>query len=173
MSRRIHRGYLAAFAVVIVAILVPWGVRRASLSLEPTVELARSDGWIRTIRLADLERMPSIERRGRYQNQYGNWRDEGVYTGVPLTVLLAGEAYDAVLVIAADGYRAELSRARVEDPAYPVVLAYALDGRRVPEWEDGYRIAVLPESGEVGNEDYGLDSAGSVWVKNVIRIRLQ
>jgi len=173
MSRAVRRGHLAAFVLLIVAVLVPWGIRRALLAPGPGVELVRADGSVRTIRLAELRRLPSIERIGRYQNQYGNWRDEGVYTGVPLTVLFEGERYDAATVEAADGYRAELPRWRIDDPDYPIVLAYALDGREVPAWADGYRIAVLPEGGGVSNAEYGLESAGSVWVKNIVRVVLQ
>jgi len=52
-----------------------------------------------------------------------------------------------------------------------VVLAYALDGVEPPTWEDGLRIAVLPE--DVSNAEYRADSAGAFWVKNVIRIVIE
>jgi len=76
-------------------------------------------------------------------------------------------------VAADDGYTVVIERARLEDPDYPVVLAFEMDGVSVPEWEDGYRIAVLPEDGSVSNEEFGVESAGSFWVKNVVRITLQ
>ena len=53
-----------------------------------------------------------------------------------------------------------------------MILAYAYDGVEVPSWEMGFRIAVLPEDGNVGNEEYGATSAGSFWVMNVEQIVL-
>ena len=77
------------------------------------------------------------------------------------------------IVIANDGYTIEVERCRVEDPDYPMILAYAYDGVEVPSWEMGFRIAVLPEDGTVSNEEYGVESAGSYWVKNVVRLVLR
>jgi hypothetical protein len=119
-----------------------------------------------------MERMPALTRDGVYQNQYGNWRDQGTYTGVLLTDLIGTEGYSAVEIVAEDGYRVTIDRVRVEDPDYPMVLAYRMDGIDVPNWEDGFRIAVLPEDGNVSNEDYDAQSAGSFWVKRVSQLIL-
>jgi len=130
----------------------------------------------RTFRLtlAELRRLPSLQREGVYQNRYGNWRDRGVYTGVPLPTLITTYFGDIevseVTVVGKDGYRVRLSRDRLYDPAYPVVLAYALDGVEPPAWEDGPRIVVLPEDGDVSNAEYRADSAGAFWVKRVAHI---
>jgi hypothetical protein len=66
-----------------------------------------------------------------------------------------------------------IERARVEDEEYPMVLAYAFNGVEVPAWTDGFRIVVLPEDGRISNEEYAATSAGSYWVKNVVRLTLQ
>jgi len=121
-----------------------------------------------------MKRLPALTREGTYQNQFGNWGDPGIYTGVLLTDLIDSEApYAAILVQAADGYEVAIERERVGGPDYPMILAYAFNGVEVPDWEMGYRIAVLPEDGNVSNEEYGVPSAGSFWVKNVVRVILQ
>jgi hypothetical protein len=174
VSRRIRRGYLLAWLVLIVVIVVPTLVRVVHRGPTPSVIVVSVAGEARTISLAEMKRLPVLTRPGIYQNQYGNWRDEGVYEGARLADLI-GEAadYEAIRVVARDGYEVTIERERVEDPDYPIVLAYAFDGAEVPDWKDGFRIAVLPEGGSVGNEEYGVDSAGSSWVKNVERIILQ
>jgi hypothetical protein len=174
VSRRVRRGYFLAWLVLIAAVVVPTLVRIGGRGSTPSVGVVSPTGKVRTISLPEMRRLPALTRPGVYQNQYGNWRDEGVYEGVRITDFL-GEAtdYRAIRVVAHDGYEITIDRARVEDPDYPIVLAYAFDGVEVPDWEDGFRIAILPEGGRVGNEEYGVDSAGSYWVKNVERIILQ
>lgn len=126
------------------------------------------------ISLRDLKSLPHIEQEGSYQNQYGNWRDQGIYRGVPVPVLLEqyfpGVQVRGITVIGADGYQIEIGEEKLFHPDYPVVLAYAFAGLECPAWADGPRIAVLPEDGGVANEEYGVESAGSFWVKNVVRI---
>jgi hypothetical protein len=61
---------------------------------------------------------------------------------------------------------------RLLDPEYPVVLAFSRDGQEPPAWEDGPQVAVLPQDGGVSNAEYGVDSAGAFWVKNVVRIEV-
>ena len=174
MKRGIRTAYLIGFLALVVAVASPIVVRWAIAPSGPSIEIVEADGRSRTVTRREIERLPRLCRRGSYENQFGNWRDEGDYCGVLLAELIGEEAeYDALVVIAADGYRVEIERWRVDDPAYPVVLAYSLDGLEVPDWPDGYRIAVLPADGGVSNADYGVESAGSYWVKNVARIVLQ
>jgi len=171
---RIRRGYLVGFLLLLTVVLVSVAVRFLVHDRGPTVTIVSPEGRTETISLAELKRMPTIRRNGVYQNQYGNWRDEGVYVGVRLVDLIGGDAdYASIQVVAEDGYAATIERERVEDNAFPMVLSYAFEGREAPGWPDGYRIAVLPEHGSVGNEEYGVVSAGSYWVKNVDRIILQ
>jgi len=171
--RGFQRLYLVAFLLLVIAIVIPVIVRVALLSHQPAIEIARPDGRRRMITLSQMKRLPSLTCTGTYQNQFGNWRDEGVYTGVRLTDLFGtGAEYELIRVVATDGYTIEVERRRVEDPGYPMILAYAYNGVEVPSWEMGFRIAVLPEDGNVGNEEYGVPSAGSFWVKNVGQIVL-
>ena len=54
-----------------------------------------------------------------------------------------------------------------------MILAFQMDGIEIPDWEDGFRIAVLPTDGGVSNAEYGVESAGSYWVMRVSRLILQ
>lgn len=173
-ERRIRKVYLVVWLLVIAAIALVAAVRIGIRPAGPSVAIVDIEGRTKSVLLGTIERMPALARHGVYQNQYGNWRDEGVYTGVLLTDLIdPGSGYAALKIVAEDGYEVTLERARVEDGNFPVVLAYSFDGVSVPAWSDGFRIAILPEDGDIGNDEYGVESAGSYWVKNVKRIILQ
>jgi len=172
VERRRRTVYQIAFAVMIVAIVIPALLRTGQSGSSPSVEILGVDGTLVTVSLQQMKRLPALTREGMYQNQFENWRDEGTYTGVLVSDLLSGQRYGSVVAIASDGYEVSLSRARIEDPEYPVVLAYAFDGIEVPAWEDGFRIAVLPEDGSVSNLEYDATSAGSFWIKNVAQLRV-
>lgn len=174
MKRGIRPAYLIGFLALIIAVVIPIVVRWVVAPTGPAIEIVDVIGRQRVITLKEIERLPRLCRRGSYENQFGNWRDEGEYCGALLTELLGAEVeYASITVVAEDGYRVEIDRERIEDPDYPVVLAFSLDGQAVPDWTDGYRIAVLPADGGVSNAEFGVDSAGSYWVKNVVRLVLQ
>jgi len=165
--------YRAGWAVLVLWIVVAAFLRIGPTETGPTITIVVLDGSERTVSLAEMKDLPQLSRHGIYQNQYDNWRDEGLYTGVRLADLIDRDAvYTSIRVVAKDGYQIVIERARVEDDAFPMILAYAFDGEEVPDWSDGPRIAVLPETGRVSNEAYGVVSAGSYWVKNVVRILL-
>ncbi|MDD5219479.1 MAG: hypothetical protein PHV11_02780 [Candidatus Bipolaricaulis sp.] len=166
----VRRGMLVGLVLLTLAVVAPLVVRWALSPRGPAVEIELPSGATRTVPLSALRRFPTLTRQGEYQNQFGNWRDAGTYSGVRLSDLFAGVDYEAVEVVAEDGYRLSIERARVENPDYPIVLAYAKDGVAVPEWEDGLRIAVLPVDGRVSNDEYSAVSAGGYWVKNVARL---
>jgi len=168
--QNVRRGMLLGLIILTAAVAAPLVVRWALSPRGPAVEIVLPSGTTRTLTLAALRKLPTLTGQGEYQNQFGNWRDPGVYSGVRLTDLLGDVEYEAIDVVAQDGYRVTIERRRIEDPVYPVVLAFAKDGIAVPTWEDGFRIAVLPEDGRVSNEEYNAVSAGSYWVKNVVRL---
>lgn len=173
MKRTARPGYLIGFAALILAVVIPIVVQWSSAPIGASITLVAADGRERQISGREIEAMPRLCRRGSYENQFGNWRDEGEYCGVLLGEVIGSEAaYASVRVVAEDGYSVEIDRQRIEDADYPVVLAISFDGQAVPGWVDGYRIAVLPEDGGVSNADYRTDSAGSYWIKNVVRIVL-
>lgn len=166
-------GMAVALALLTLAVATPLVVRWIVEPREPAVEIVLPTGKARSVSLSEMRRLPTVMRRGEVQNQFGNWRDGGIYTGVRLTDLMGNAEYDALDVVAVDGYRVSIPRSRVESVDYPMVLAYTFDGVDVPAWQDGFRIAVLPEDGRVSNEEYGAVSAGSDWVKNVLRIEMR
>lgn len=169
----LRRVYLASFLLLVIAIVISVLVRIAMHSQGPKITIVYLNGRQQAISLSQMKRLPTITRKGTYQNQYGNWRDEGTYTGVRLASLIGTDlGYIAIRVIAADGYEIAIDRKRIEDPFYPMVLAYACDGVEVPVWGSGFRIVVLPEDGTVSNEEYGVPSAGSFWIRNVTKITL-
>lgn len=162
-------GLTVLVAVLAAALAIRWALEPRG----PVLQIVLLTGEERRVDLSQLRRLPVVSRRGESQNQYGNWRDAGTYTGVLLRDLLGVVAYEDVEVAGADGYRVTIDRARVEDEEYPMVLAYAFNGAEVPAWPDGLRIVVLPDDGRVSNEEYDAVSAGSYWVKNVNRIVLE
>ncbi|MEW5825371.1 MAG: hypothetical protein AB1778_00910 [Candidatus Bipolaricaulota bacterium] len=170
MKSDIRPSWLLGLVAMALAMVVPLAVRIALGPPGKEVVRVDANGESRRFTLAALGRLPGLTRQGEVQNQFGNWRDAGVYRGPFVRELVAGLPYDELLVEAQDGYAATISRERVEDDAYPMILATSCDGVSVPEWEDGPRIVVLPESGRVSNAEYGVVSAGSTWVKNVARI---
>jgi hypothetical protein len=173
MRRGIRPAYLIGFLAVILAVVMPIVVRWTVAPSGPGIEIVDVSGRKRAVALRDIRGLSRLCLRGSYENQFGNWRDEGEYCGVLLTDLIGPEAdYASITVVAEDGYRVEIERERVENPDYPVVLAFSFDGRIVPDWTDGYRIAVLPADGGVSNAEYGVESAGSYWVKSVVRLVL-
>ena len=174
VDTHLRRWYLVGFIILIVVIIIPFIVRTALHVDAPAIDIVSVDGTVRTVILPMMKRMPTLRREGTYQNQFNNWRDKGIYTGVRLSDLIgSGVDYTAIRVIAADGYELSIDRKRVEDPNYPMVLAYAFDDLEVPAWKMGFRIAVLPEDGGVSNVDYNAVSAGSFWVQKVIKIVLE
>jgi hypothetical protein len=175
MTRRWSLQWAARFAFVllIVACITPLVVRSVRSEPGPFIEIVDAGGGIRTIALSEMKAMSVLTRAGSYQNQYGNWRDHGIYSGVLLADLIGETAYTTVDVVANDGYRVTIEGNRVQDVDYPMVLAFRMDEAEVPDWEDGFRIAILPEDGSVSNDEYGVESAGSYWVKHVARLILQ
>ena len=173
VKTKIERRYLVAFLFLVAVVIVAFSIRLATSLHLPSIDLVTLEGRDQKISLSQVKCLPSLTRIGRVQNQYGNWLNDGVYTGVRLTDLIGPEAdYEVLLIEAADGYTIEIERERVEDLDYPMALAYAYNGVEVPDWKDGFCIAVLPEDGDVSNEEYGVPSAGSFWVKNVTKITL-
>ncbi len=170
--QNVRRGMLLGLVALTLAVAAPLLVRWALSPRGPAIDVVLPSGATRTVTLGAMRRLPALTRQGEYQNQFDNWRDAGTYSGVRLVDLIGDADYETIDIVARDGYRVSIERRRVEDPDYPVVLAYAKDGVAVPTWEDGFRIAVLPEDGRVSNEEYDAVSAGSYWVKNVARLVL-
>lgn len=142
----------------------------------------------------ELEGLNTVEQTAKYQNLYGNYSGEGLYRGIPVKILVdlvGGMTEENVLVVySSDGYSQEYSYRNVvpgdswREHQGEMIVATSLNGETPPSWDDGYRIAFLPEDGVYDNDDcaktsesgQGWDiykSAGARWVKNVVRLEVK
>jgi hypothetical protein len=136
-----------------------------------------------TLSLTDLLQMTPLSGFSSFQNQYDNWRGQGIYEGIAVSTLLelvgGMTVNDTLVVMAYDGYYQEFSYSNVypnaswTDIQGPMILAYSYNGTRVLDWTDGMRLVMLPSDGAYSNEDANLTSsslvlsAGSRWVRFV------
>jgi hypothetical protein len=129
-----------------------------------------------------------VTRNGSYQNSYGNIRGYGLYTGVKVSDLLdlvggMTEA-DTVKITASDDYSQTFEMSKVYpnqsiwDIQGDMILAYEYNNTLVPEYEQGFRLAFLPEDEYYSNADANAttdpnpSAAGPQWVSNVAKIEV-
>jgi hypothetical protein len=127
-----------------------------------------------------------------YQNSFSFWQGEGLYTGVPLSVfaeLIGGILPGDILIVSTvDNYTTQIFS---YENLYPsdsinktqgiIILAYEFNNKRYPDWEDGLRIAFLPEDEEFSNNDSqstaslesSISAAGPRWSKYVNRLEFR
>ncbi|MFW9842986.1 MAG: metallophosphoesterase [Candidatus Thorarchaeota archaeon] len=137
-----------------------------------------------TLSLEDLLLMEVITGYSSFQNQFGNWRGYGTYTGVlvsNLIELVGGMMVNDTLVVRSfDGYTQEFSYSNVypnvtwAEIQGPMVLAYAYNDTSILDWADGMRLTMIPPDGEYSNTDAtqtsesgDVISAGARWVRFV------
>jgi predicted phosphodiesterase len=146
-----------------------------------------------TLSIDDLLLIDSIERYSSFQNQFGNWCGQGTYKGVKISTLieLVGgmNITSKIRIVASDGFEQNYCYWNV----YPneswheiqgdMILAYRYNNSIVPDWEDGFRLVMLPQDGAYSNEDCittsasGMGchiymSAGARWVRWVTLIEV-
>lgn len=164
--------------------------RNASL---PTVLTIKEHGMTTNLTLDDLDAMQQVEADSSYENQFGNIGGTGHYKGITISSLLSlvGNMTDGEVlkVTATDGYYQEYGYMNVYpnatwlDVQGPMILALSFNGSGVPDWQDGFRIAMLSSDGLYSNSDcnetsypgqgYSIyPSAGARWVKNVALIEV-
>ncbi len=184
-------------AVIITAILIaaPLGylVLTSDIGTDRTVLVTiKGKSSSTNLTLSDLDEMTYLEQVSTYQNRLGFWRAEGTYRGVTLEALAESVGGmvpgDIMTIEAIDGYEQNLSYYQVypassADPI--VVLAYAFNDTKIPDWADGPMIAVFdPFDHAFSNDDFNRTadrdpefasstSAGSLWVKNVRNMTIQ
>ncbi len=179
--------------ILIVTLLIAGAAIAALVFLQPSsseyyVEVVGSNGVSQNVTLAEMMMMDSVSGNSSYQNTYGNVRGVGVYKGVKISDLvnLVGGMDDGyvVRIVAEDGYSHTFEKSK----AYPnltiwnlqgdMILAYEYDGLTMPEYENGFRLAFIPEDGYYSNADANAttepdpSAAGPQWVSNVIRIEV-
>lgn len=135
----------------------------------------------------------SIAGYSSYENQFGNIGGQGDYLGVTIRQLVEQVGGmmegDILRITASDTYMAEFGYLNVcPDDTWlelqgEMILALQCDGVAVPDWEEGPRIAFMPEDGLYSNLDceqtsyegqgYWINpSAGARWVRNVFVIEV-
>lgn len=113
--------------------------------------------------LTDITKLTSISGTSRCENSFGNWRNNGFYRGVPISVFaeqIGGiQQGDILIVTSEDNY----TQIFTYDNIYPsseweeiqgkMILAYEFNNTEVPKWEDGLRIVFLPLDEEYSTDD--------------------
>ncbi|MFW6141842.1 MAG: molybdopterin-dependent oxidoreductase [Candidatus Saliniplasma sp.] len=168
-----------------------WAKMVRYLKIKPTGEEGIVTVGGEDMTLSDLESMETVTGTVKYQNRFQNWNEMSEYKGVALNDLITDMDHnDAVQVTASDGYSMKYSYGEINPTSEnqeiqgDIILAYEKDGSKVPDWEDGPRIAVLPEDEEFSNADHNITkslasefnrqtSASSLWVKMVEKIELK
>jgi len=181
-------------AIVLVAVVISGSAMAVLVLMQPTnnasdpfVEIV-GIGTSQNVTLTDMLAMTTVTGNSSYQNTYGNIRGGGIYTGVRVSDLVdlvggMGEN-DSLRIIADDDYSLSFERSKV----YPnstylgiqgeMILAYAFNGTTVPDYEDGFRVAFIPEDGYYSNVDANETTdpnpvaAGPQWVSNIVRIEV-
>lgn len=191
-----NSGQTKLLAVLLVAVLLSGGALVALVMFQPTTNPPPTDPYVTVVgtgtslnvTLSDMLLMESVIGNSSYQNTYGNVRGQGIYTGVnisDLVDLVGGMADDDILkVTAGDGYSQTFERAKVypnsttfEIQGY-MILAYEYNGSIVPDYEEGFRLAFIPEDGYYTNADANdttdpnPSGAGPQWVSNVSKIEV-
>ncbi|MFW9844037.1 MAG: hypothetical protein ACFFEV_05655, partial [Candidatus Thorarchaeota archaeon] len=181
-------------AIVLVAVMVSGGAIAAIILMQPTGDTSEplveivGKGSSQNVTLSDLLAMTTVTGNSSYQNTYGNIRGQGIYTGVRISDLvdLVGgmSENDSLRIVAVDDYSQSFDYSKV----YPnstilsiqgdMILAYKFNETTVPDYEDGCRLAFIPEDGYYSNADANATTnpnpaaAGPQWVSNVVKIEV-
>lgn len=153
----------------------------------------QSNDFTRQIGLSELLLLDSISGLSSFQNSFGNWRGFGNYTGITfanLIDLIGGiETNQIIRVTAKDGYYQDYCYENV----FPnqtwkgiqglMILSFKYNDTLIPNWDEGPRVAFLPNDSRYSNEDclFTSDvnqggniyySAGARWIRLVNKITI-
>lgn len=162
-------------------------------SKEPKIKVISQDTE-REFSLGELSLLPSMEASSSFKNQFGNLRGQGLYVGVPVSVLLdyvgGIDPGQILTVTCSDGYSQDFSY----DNVYPspewaelqgtMLIAFGKDGAVPPDWQEGPRLVFAPPDGVYSNDDCALTScpgqgwhiyksAGGRWARFVSEIEVR
>ncbi|MBD3404508.1 MAG: hypothetical protein GF411_00055 [Candidatus Lokiarchaeota archaeon] len=157
----------------------------------PSVTMVADDETETSISLTQMQGMEKVEGVSSFENRFNNTRGQGTYTGVPISALVnaAGGMTETQIieVEASDGYKVKFvywnvfPNASIKAIQGEMILAYSYNDTVVPAYEDGFRLAFIPEDGFHSNTDmnettdpeYRADSAGALWISNVVKITIK
>jgi hypothetical protein len=148
---------------LIMVIILISGCTEPELSQETELVVLGVTGEFKEFTLTDIKEFTSISGISEYQNSFGNWRDKGVYRGVPVSVFAEEtggiQKGDILVVTSEDNYTQIFTYENI----YPstewqkiqgtMTLAYEFNDTEFPDWEDGLRIAFIPPDGQYSNDD--------------------
>lgn len=187
-------------SILVITVIVASGAMAALVFFQPayppidntpadySVFVVGGGGISQNVTLAEMMLMENVTGMSSYQNTYGNVKGVGEYTGVKVSDLLdlvggVDEGF-VVRVISSDGYSQTFEKSKVYpnstmwDIQGDMILAYEFNGTVLPEYEDGIRLAFLPEDGYYSNADANATTdpnpaaAGPQWVSNVVKIEV-
>ncbi|MFX1575854.1 MAG: hypothetical protein ACFFCF_01635 [Promethearchaeota archaeon] len=195
-----HQNLKYGVVIVLVAIVVAAGaiVGIRILTSPPSFQPPAADVDVQVINgdtiinlnYSTLLTLTPTEGDSSYQNRFENWQGSGTYVGVTISsiVELVGgiDTNDVIRVNATDGYIQYFAYYNLYPNASfaPVqgdlILAYSYNSTTPTDWEDGPRIAFLPDDGAYSNDDaaqtthpaWFSGSAGARWVSNVASIEI-
>jgi predicted phosphodiesterase len=157
----------------------------------PYIQFVGRAGTTLNVTYEELMEMDVVNGYSSYENQFSNIGGQGTYTGVAVRDLinLVGGMLDGdtLRVTSTDTYYQDFGYLNVYpdqdwlDLQGEMIVALDMDDLSAPEWEEGPRLAMIPQDGLYSNSDceltsyYGqgysiYPSAGARWVKNVMTI---
>jgi len=149
------------------------------------------NGVSKEFTLAELKDLTNISGTSEYQNSYGNYKDKGIYRGVPISVFAESvggiQKGDILVVTSEDNYTQIYPYENIfpstswEVIQGTMILAYEFNGTQIPDWNAGLRIAFLPADGQYSNNDSAntsslesIESSGSrKWSKYVVKLEFK
>ena len=109
----------------------------------PTVLLVSVDGTARTVVLDTLDEDLRVTCDGVFPGGAESVLEPHRYTGIPLLDLIDRAEFQGLRLVATDGEAVAIDRDRLEAASPLLLLAYARDGVRPPQWLDGPQLVVL------------------------------
>lgn len=149
------------------------------------------NGVSKEFTLAELKDLTNISGTSEYQNSYGNYKDKGIYRGVPISIFAESvggiQKGDILVVTSEDNYTQIYPYENIfpstswEAIQGTMILAYEFNGTKIPDWNAGLRIAFIPADGQYSNIDStntssleSIESSGSrKWSKYVVKLEFK
>jgi len=149
------------------------------------------NGVSKEFTLTELKDLTNISGTSEYQNSFGNYRDKGIYRGVPISVFAESvggiQKGDILVVTSEDNYTQIYPYENIfpstewEAIQGTMILAYEFNGTQIPDWNAGLRIAFIPADGQYSNIDStntssleSIESSGSrKWSKYVVKLEFK
>jgi hypothetical protein len=141
-SKLTRRRVLLGIAAAALLVLAALAAKQLFVPPASSVLLVSPDGTARAVSLGSVDEAQRV-----------TWDADGVpstagdrmplsYTGVPLSVLLAGAEYAVANLVRGDGTAVPIARTRIENVSDPLVLVFACNGIQSPRWDDGPQVLI-------------------------------